>query len=441
MPRIDSRIVGIAITAIALHGWLGAADAQAADAAACDQYAKSAVAQAQKNLQNKCGYTGPVWVTDYNAHYNWCLLVPNQMANDGRTGRDADLAKCSSGPKMIEMQPLPFEPPGMAPGDKMQTTQQACTSYANDSVAQHKENLAKGCGFPPPRWSADHQGHYQWCLSAPPGLAKAESQARQAELATCYGKNTCDQYAKTAVAQNSENLQKSCSFSGPAWDSNYNNHKQWCMHGDNAKRAAAESQSRQTQLARCGAAKPLVGGFTIHSVTPQFDANGVTQGVDVVIDADSQAPWSVGDFGHAKYGSLWMELRITNKVWLNGLVQDEVHDYRFAIRGIASGETAFMAPPMGTTYPAGKRRITLKVMPFPHVKLNGIQQVFGLSGGPFQPGKLGCWQFYPEVEAQVFIVTGSTAATQTSKAEFQNAPLQNVGVPKPSGGVIYYACR
>jgi len=102
----------------------------------------------------------------------------------------------------------------------------------------------------------------------------------------------------------------------------------------------------------------------------------------------------VGDFGHAKYGSPWMELRIT-----------------------------------------------LKVMPFPHVKLNGIQQVFGLSGGPFQPGKLSCWQSYPEVGAQVFIVTGSTAATQTSKAEFQDAPLQNVGVPKPSGGVIYYACR
>ena len=44
----------------------------------------------------------------------------------------------------------------------------------------------------------------------------------------------CDRYAKAAVAQQLENTSVGCGFTGPEWDSNYNYHYQWCMHGNNS---------------------------------------------------------------------------------------------------------------------------------------------------------------------------------------------------------------
>jgi len=39
----------------------------------------------------------------------------------------------------------------------------------------------------------------------------------------------CDQYAKTAISQNQQNISKGCGFTGPAWSDNYSHHYDWCM--------------------------------------------------------------------------------------------------------------------------------------------------------------------------------------------------------------------
>jgi|LGOV01.1.fsa_nt_gb hypothetical protein len=39
----------------------------------------------------------------------------------------------------------------------------------------------------------------------------------------------CDKYAKTAVEQNAQNLERRCGFTSPRWSSDYNAHYQWCL--------------------------------------------------------------------------------------------------------------------------------------------------------------------------------------------------------------------
>lgn len=38
----------------------------------CQAYAQAVVNQAKKNIGLGCGFSGPVWSTDFNFHFNWC---------------------------------------------------------------------------------------------------------------------------------------------------------------------------------------------------------------------------------------------------------------------------------------------------------------------------------------------------------------------------------
>jgi hypothetical protein len=44
-------------------------------AADCDWYAKTALKQQQENEVKKCGFTGPSWSTDLQAHIKWCATT------------------------------------------------------------------------------------------------------------------------------------------------------------------------------------------------------------------------------------------------------------------------------------------------------------------------------------------------------------------------------
>ncbi len=75
-------------------------------------------------------------------------------------------------------------------GASFATTAQAanpffCNAYAQNAVFQEGQNVAKGCGFFGVRWSFNYAGHYAWCLSATPGMAMAERNARKWMLWSC----------------------------------------------------------------------------------------------------------------------------------------------------------------------------------------------------------------------------------------------------------------
>ena len=121
----------------------------------CDEYAKIAVLQNDSNLQMKCGFTGPLWNSDYNYHFNWCMNGDNVQFADKETKARADIkGKCSG-----------------------------CYSYAGFAVTQNQENIMKGCGFSGPQWNSSHSYHFAWCMDGDNWkLAKDETDQREYAL-------------------------------------------------------------------------------------------------------------------------------------------------------------------------------------------------------------------------------------------------------------------
>ncbi len=60
-----------------------------------------------------------------------------------------------------------------------------------------------------------------------------------------------ENYAKESVRQNKENLSNGCGFNDATWSSDYNTHKNWCMHGDNYLKADKALAHREKQLKAC----------------------------------------------------------------------------------------------------------------------------------------------------------------------------------------------
>jgi len=52
----------------------------------------------------------------------------------------------------------------------------------------------------------------------------------------------CAQYAKTAISQNRQNMEKACGFTGPAWSDNYSHHYNWCLR---VEKEQADAGTRQ----------------------------------------------------------------------------------------------------------------------------------------------------------------------------------------------------
>ena len=63
----------------------------------CLDYANKAVADAEKNIAESCGFTGPRWQTDLQGHLNWCLGDASaygvQTTNE-ELARENQLATC-----------------------------------------------------------------------------------------------------------------------------------------------------------------------------------------------------------------------------------------------------------------------------------------------------------------------------------------------------------
>lgn len=202
----------------------------------CGAYAALAVAQQEQNIQMKCGFAGGRWSGDLNGHFTWCQTSTMAKLTTEDKARKAALAKCAKKP---------------------QADQQACQAYAAEAVKQQKANKAKGCGLKGGAWSEDFAAHFGWCLKASPGKRVAENNGRNQQLAGCFSaqkvtgdtamKDSCAKYAAAAVAQQTENLNRKCNFTGGAWSKDWPAHFQWCMSGQ-LKKAQQQTAARQAAL-------------------------------------------------------------------------------------------------------------------------------------------------------------------------------------------------
>lgn len=184
----------------------------------CGAYAAAAIAQNQQNVNLKCGFSGPRWSGNFNAHFNWCNTANMAALTAEDKARAGMLAQCAAKPKQ---------------------DQQACQAYAKEAVGQQKTNKARGCGLSGGAWSEDHAAHFDWCLGASQSARNAENNARNQQLAGCFTaqkaaaekalKDDCGKYAAIAVAQANENAKRSCGHAGGRWSANWQAHFDWCL--------------------------------------------------------------------------------------------------------------------------------------------------------------------------------------------------------------------
>jgi hypothetical protein len=147
----------------------------------CQVYAQVAVREAQTNLERGCGFSGRRWLTDYDAHYKWCLGAPPALVVSEQRARQLDLSSKCPGTTT----PDPEGPRPVQPEDHKKFS---CSIYARIATHYAEMNLTRGCGLSGPRWSNDYAAHYKWCFGAPPALAASETRARREELlAKCPG--------------------------------------------------------------------------------------------------------------------------------------------------------------------------------------------------------------------------------------------------------------
>ena len=82
-----------------------------------------------------------------------------------------------------------------------------CADYAKRAIVANNQNLSQGCRLGGPRWNADFQGHYSWCMGVDRRASQNETDARSADIARCTVSATdqtgpkCDHYVRVSMVQ------------------------------------------------------------------------------------------------------------------------------------------------------------------------------------------------------------------------------------------------
>jgi|SRR5579864_4246745 len=91
---------GLGVIALGMIGTMMPGATRAADPGFCQDYARSAMNEIQRAHQiPNCAYrlNGGRWNFNYNAHFNWCIGVPYDLAEHERYERRQFLERCEHG--------------------------------------------------------------------------------------------------------------------------------------------------------------------------------------------------------------------------------------------------------------------------------------------------------------------------------------------------------
>lgn len=138
--------------------------ASAADDATCRRYATDAALQYADANSNRCGFpNGPRWQPNTANHYNWCRSAAAGWPQNEEAIRNAYLRLCKHDQVAIN-----------------------CQRYAQQAAAQIAEAKSGNCRTEnTPRWTADADSQFAWCVSTNGSLAPTEIAARNQVIANC----------------------------------------------------------------------------------------------------------------------------------------------------------------------------------------------------------------------------------------------------------------
>ncbi len=136
-------------------------------AVGCREYAINANSSQNSNLSAHCGFTGPRWQNNFDAHFSWCLPTPAEVANHEFNIRFAMLGVCG----------------------RVQEPFLRCDGYARQAVQQVNEANSRRCGFGGARWTPIYEDHLSWCIGVDASFANSETREREGPLSQCRTTN------------------------------------------------------------------------------------------------------------------------------------------------------------------------------------------------------------------------------------------------------------
>ena len=147
---------------------------------------------------------------------------------------------------------------GFAPPPPGRQSAAWAESYATTAVEQQQRNLALQCGYRGARWHEDYNSHLNWATEVSRQQAASETQLRNTRLQECEerraqtatGEQWAEFYARTAVAQQEDNLFHRCGFRGGRWHVNYRRHYRYALEVAQQE-SRAEISFRRRALEQC----------------------------------------------------------------------------------------------------------------------------------------------------------------------------------------------
>lgn len=94
-------------------------------------------------------------------------------------------APAKSAPAPLPVASAPHAEAETETRESTETENVVCRQYAQAAVDANRRNVRLGCGLSGPRWQESFDAHYGWCVTADAEAQRAESNARQRQLARC----------------------------------------------------------------------------------------------------------------------------------------------------------------------------------------------------------------------------------------------------------------
>lgn len=178
--------VKIAIALATLASGFSTLNAQAHNHLNCHAYAKAVIAQVKKNIGLGCGFSGPVWSSDYNFHFNWCNQNTTQIHHLGEQEniRKGQMQQCLAKVKLKDQ--------------NHRAKEKACLKYAKKAVkldAEIRDTCQSNSA-----WPKDLKTHVQYCMGKG-GADKVyiDNVKRTGAIAECRLKEQKDKQAQTKI--------------------------------------------------------------------------------------------------------------------------------------------------------------------------------------------------------------------------------------------------
>jgi hypothetical protein len=153
----------------------------------CEDYARQAVRQAERNERQNCGFDGPRWGGNQKAHFAWCLISPRQAASENEA-RKEELERCE---RRADRQERREERREERRDDRQAERigkRANCDTYSKIAEVQAEANRKYDCGYRGGEWSTQSREHFRWCMGNRRDFMVDEIRHRAVELQKCFNK-------------------------------------------------------------------------------------------------------------------------------------------------------------------------------------------------------------------------------------------------------------